>query len=212
MRREHLELTLSRGQFRIGTLHEYRDIEKFGPEIGDEGEGKIEVHLTAREAFVVDILSDDPRAAHMRTVLKGWDEFPSGSQITIQMEPGSSMIRQDETFDHYMFCASMKCDFAQMHAFGYDACLQINNIEGFFTEFSNSIPNARPIIGAPVEYRDRRVDYTETRVSPSAFLKPLRYETQCEFRFLWEPASHPISPLLISCPRALRYCEQILIN
>ena len=96
-----------------------------------------------------------------------------------------------------------------MRAFEYDACLRINDIVGFFTELSNFLPEVRNIGGAPVEYRDRRVDYTETRVSPGAFLKPLAYASQNEFRFLWEPVSHPITPLIVSCPRALRYCEEI---
>lgn len=212
MKRDHLETTLSRGKFRVGTLHEYRDMDKFGPEIGDDGEGKAEVDLTAKEPFAVDILSDDPRAVHMRTVFKGWDEFPKGAKITIQMEVDSSVTRREEVFDHYMYCASMKCDFAQMRSFGYDACLRIDDIEGFFTEFSNCILNAQPVCGAPVEYRDRRIDYAETRVSPRPFLKPLAYAPQSEFRFLWEPVSHPITPFIITCPRALRYCEEVAVS
>ena len=212
MKGGHLETALSRGQFRIGTLHEYRDIDKFGPEIGDDGEGKTVVQLTANEPLAVDLLSDDPRAAHMRTVLKGLDEFPSGSKISIQMEIGSSIARFDGTFDHYMYCVSMKCDLTQMHAFGYDACLRINDIKGFFSELSNCLPNARPIVGAPVEYRDRRIDHTETRASPGAFLKPVAYASQSEYRFLWEPGGHPIAPEIITCPRALRYCEEIAVS
>lgn len=211
MKREHLAATLSRGQFRIGTLHEYRDMDKFGAEVGDDGEGKTEISLTAQDPFAVDLHSDDPRAVHMRTVLKGWDEFPEGAKITIEMKAGSSMTRRKEVFDHYMYCTSMVCDFEQMRAFGYDACLRIDDSEGFFTEVSNCVPDFKIMAGAPVEYRNRRIDYAEVEPWSGGFLKPPSYASQKEFRVLWEPLSHPISPLIITCPRALRYCEEVTI-
>jgi len=40
LRSEHVDSMLGRGTIRLGTLHEYRDIESHGAEIGDLDEGR----------------------------------------------------------------------------------------------------------------------------------------------------------------------------
>jgi len=38
---EHAEMMVNDGQIRLGTLYEYRNIEKYNPEVGDKNEGKL---------------------------------------------------------------------------------------------------------------------------------------------------------------------------
>src|ERR1051326_6272004 len=155
---EHLELALTRGVFRIGTLFEFRNMEKFGTQIGDVGEGTKSIHLNASQPMTFNLLSDDPRAVHARKVFKGWDEFPACVTLLITMQEKSTLALNEESADVSTYGVTTKYDAAQMHAMGYDACLMIADPQGFFVELSNSLPGSLFIIGAEVQYRDRRVD------------------------------------------------------
>lgn len=209
MKATHLEAALTRGAFRIGTLYEYRDIERLGGQIGDDSEGKKAIHLTAITPMRFDLLSDDPRAIHARKVFKGWDQFHPATRLIITMQENSALELNEESQDVYTYCVSMDHDVEQMRAFGYDACLVISDPQGFFAELSNCIPDADFIIGAEVQYRHRRVDYALPGVAPAVFLKAESYASQCEFRAIWQARSHPINPVVIECPRALYYCARL---
>jgi len=103
LRREHLDAVLHGGRFRIGTLHAFRDIERYGATIGDGEEGKRTTFLTSALPIEFDLLSaDDPRAAHARKVIQGWDQFPEGSTLKIRMELGSRLELYTDSPDAYV--------------------------------------------------------------------------------------------------------------
>jgi hypothetical protein len=208
MKAEHLDTTLARGIFRIGTLYEFRNMELHGAEIGDVEEGKKTIHLTAATPMTFDLLSNDPRALHTQKVMKGWDGLPAGSRIQINLNAGVSVELREESPDVYTYCASMTYDADQMRAFGYNTCIKIHDREGFFAELSNCLLDADFIVGTPVQYRPRRVDYADEGVASAVFLKSESYSSQGEFRVLWQPHTQLIAPVLVTCPRALLYCEK----
>ncbi len=208
MRSPHLLAALTDDAFRIGTLYEFRDVERFGAQIGDQGEGKKTTYLTSPLPIEFDLLSDDPRATHARKVFKGWDKLPRGSTIRIRMEPNSSLEIYEHSPDMYVYCATTVYDSVQMRAFGYDSCLAINDAEAFFTALSRCMTDAEFVLGAEVQYGDRRVDHAMPGIAPAPFMKPSAYAEQREFRAVWKPLSATISPLIVRCPAAIQYCVQ----
>lgn len=206
MKAEHLELALSAGQFRIGTLHEFRQIEKFGNEIGDASEGKRTVFQTASESTTFDLLSDDTRAQHARRVFKGWDKFHPASRLFVTLKPRATLELYEECPDLFIYSTTVQFDADQMHALGYDTCLEIHNPHGYFAELTKTmgLPEA---FGAEVQYGDLRVDHNAQGVAPAGFLKDMTYASQHEFRVTWEPLRLPIRPCVVSCPAALEYCK-----
>jgi hypothetical protein len=207
MKAEHLESALSVGRFRVGTLHEFRQIEKFGKEIGDAGEGKKTTFQTTSESVTFDLLSDDTRAQHARRVFTGWDKFHPASRLFVTLEPKAALELYEQCPDLFIYSSTIEFNADQMRAFGYDACLEIHNPHGFFAELTKTmgLPEA---FGAEVQYGDLRVDHEAQGVAPAGFLKDRSYASQQEFRVTWEPLGLPIRPCIVPCPAALEYCRR----
>jgi hypothetical protein len=205
MKAEHLEMALTRGTFKIGTLHDFRNQERLGDWIGDKDEGKRSFHLTPTEQISFDPTSDDPRAVHTRKVIGGFENFAPG-QATIVMHPMSCIETREDVADAYIFCTTHEYDEAEMLKAGYDTCLVIDDVQGFFAEISNCL-DADWLCCAPVIYGDRRIEFAASEPPSAELLKPIDLESQREVRAIWEPREHPIEPRVIDCPRALQYCD-----
>ncbi len=207
MKLKHAIALLDEGIVRIGTLHEYREIERYGPEVGDHEEGKKTAFLSAEHRIVIDLLSDSAPAIFARKILKGWDRFPAGSQIIISMEQGSRLHLTAESPDLYIFCASTEYSLAMMREFRCDACLRIERPQEFFEGLSEAFLEYGTFeIGAEILYgpRERRFE-SQVDLHP-ALLKDERYAYQCEFRAVWLPAAANPRSRLVRCGLAASCC------
>lgn len=197
------------GTIKLGTLFEFRNEELHGVSIGDCDEGRETRVFTHSEIQEFELLSDDPRAVFARQVLKGWDEFPTGTKLKIRMMPSSRLELYGSSPNYLMHCSSLKFDRRGMIRMGYDSCVSIKSPYMFYLEISKALEDLFKFeIGAPVIYSNRIIPYNTEPESHPAFVKPVSYHYQSEFRVVWSSKSaQEISPRIINCPEARQYCD-----
>ena len=137
---EHRAGMLSRGVFRVGTLHDYRRTDIYGELVSDEQEGKKVIggnisQLSAETAHLYPGL-EALRQAGLINI-----DFSSGTRIeNLSIESAVS-----ESPNLLIFSTSVKYS-AKIHehwreAEGYDACYKITSARLFFRAVSRAIRN-----------------------------------------------------------------------
>lgn len=201
------------GNFRIGTLHEYRDYEH--KEIGDESQGSKYFSLLPSEhpgltpeklrEMLPWLEKDRPFLSHDGKVLEKIDpRVPLGVEIR---EP-----------DCYIYCTTSNFDEAVMKRFGYEACVEIKNVKRFFTFLTKGMERyAKFAIIADCVYDNLWGPIESHNEHNAIVLKPKSLKHQREVRFAWQ-ANGPVqidprmglSPKFIYRPDAARCCTQIV--
>lgn len=210
-KRAHANRLVKNGQVRIGTLHEYRDVERYNDQISDAQEGRAVHVLEAKKAIEIDLLNgNDTATLFAQRVFAGWDSLPEGSSIKIVLEPSSALEHNFDFPDQYMYCATERMDLDSMKAFGYDTCVEISNAEAFFSQIMSSMGNITgQYCAKPVTYAERRISFELQHADHPAYIKPASYAQQREFRVMWEPATRPIAPVVLSVPGLVQYCRVV---
>jgi len=205
----HAKRMVKNGQVRIGTLHEYRNDDRYNEQIADAQEGRAVQFLQAERRTEIDLLAGtDAASAFARGVISGWDSLPEGSSVKLVLEPASGLEHRFDFPDQYMYCATERADFGSMKSLGYDTCVEISDAEAFFSLITWHLPSfTGRYCAKPVTYAERRVCFVDRHADHPAFIKPASYEHQREFRMMWEPATRPISPFVVSVPGLGRYCR-----
>jgi hypothetical protein len=207
MKKQHLRDFIRRGSLKIGTLHEYRQVESYGSAIGDEEEGVQFTEFNMPDGGIVDLSGNTRGAAYLRQSLPGsagTDPFRG----EIEFAPGVQLLAKAESPNFFIYCTSARYDRAAMEEFGYDACLEIFNVPKFFNALSRAIRHKGAFIGNnAIEYRERKADWTEPRAVPPWLLKSPEYAYQTEIRAVWHPQKNVVKPLFIDVPRAVKYCR-----
>ncbi|MGR3174681.1 MAG: hypothetical protein ACUZ8N_08800 [Candidatus Scalindua sp.] len=195
---KHADAFFQNGSIRIGTLHEYRDIEKHGSIIGDHQEGVL------REEELYE-----------NKLIKSELDVPSFVHGRIKVHPGSTLqlinskiAVTEQSPDYYMYCVTTKFDHGVMKEFGCDKCIEIKNVKKFIEGLCFCMSNKGKFIGA------FNCIYTDKVVSPGkkppyhpALVKDPKYDNQKEVRFLWEPMNKNPQPILMACRRIPKYCD-----
>lgn len=197
MRHEHAELLLNKGKPRIGTLYEYRDMEKHGGVKGDDSEGK--------KTLCAEIDNEIWTPETQPGITKGFInlEGPVRFQNMIFENP-------QESPNHYLFCASEEFDQNTMHTFDCDACVVIENAEKFFATISRVLRKKAKFVGFfPCQYGSRRVQHNHDDGVHPARIKDTSYRTQKEVRALWGLIKNKAHPLLINCRKVSKYCRML---
>jgi len=201
--KKYAELMAKEGQFRIGTLFEYRDIEKHGEDVGDQKEGTKEIYA--------DNLNFQANRPETMVGLPDFVKNMFKGGVSVQ---GITVGKQISSNDLYIFSAAELFDEKIMRGLGYDACIKINNTSAFLSELTSSmkklelIENKPTILGKCV-YRDRREHFTkETKIHP-ALVKEPKHSYQKELRAIWVPSKYPIESMIINNEKAKKYIEII---
>jgi len=202
MNKKHLWNFLQHGQLRIGTLNEYRDIEKHGGEIGDEKEGTKLIYQ-AFENQEWTSQDEVPKFLRENLIIKNGGKISlHGKNENIKM--GLSL----ETENYYLFSCTTEFSKDSMQRFGYNSCLLIQNPKNFFKLVSKTIRHKASFVGFfPCIYKNRIEKYNQTSSYHLALIKPPSYSYQKEIRGLWYPKNENIKPIIIKNRKAITYCS-----
>lgn len=200
MKSNHANTFFRQGIIRIGTLHEYRDIEKHGKVVGDHQEGMlIEEEL------------------HENLTMQSAEDVPSFVRERIKISPGSKIQLINSTFslsdqspDYYMYCVTTEFDPTVMKEFGCDRCIEINNVQKFIDGLNHCMRHKGKFVGAfNCVYTEKVVSPGKKPPYPPVLVKDPKYENQKEVRFLWEPKNKYPRPERMACRKIPRHCSYV---
>ena len=205
--KKHLEAFLLRGSLKIGTLYEYRKIEKYGGAVGDKNEGLHKTELFLPGGGQIDLASTTPEAEFFRKHVLRPDQ--TDSKVKIVLEDGASLMAHSNSQDLYIYCMTSTFDEAAMKIFGCDTCLEIIRPDEFFAAISRRMRHKGKFEGVvPIQYMDKTTHYLKPHRLHPALMKDTEYAYQSEWRAIWAPTRPPRKPLLMEVPRAIRHCRQ----
>ncbi len=205
MKRQHARQLVRSGICRIGTLFEYRDMEKYGPEIGDTTEGRRSIY------FHGEMSADDPST------------IPEFTKNVINLAgKGSAMInceivQEYKSEDMFVFSGSKEPDPRTMRAMGYETIVKIIDIESFVRAVTPYLHERCPVDLKHVLlglcfYQQRTQHYLRDPGIHPALIKDPEYAYQKELRVIWSPANQPIEPLIVECAPASHFCRFVSDN
>lgn len=199
LRTEHLEAFL-RGQLRVGTSEEYQVPDG---EVGGRGD--------ADDCAV--IWSPPPgnwtgqEAVNFLRSISSGEDIPNDLPVEIRVPGGVTMVWR---VPWYLFCfsTSVSTELVQRmeRQFGYDACVEILDVDAFALALTASDPRLRREV-----YRDDGWDWVsavvtynkehETTLSPTGtiMMKYPEYAWQNEARIAW-PCRPPHQPIFVDAP------------
>lgn len=200
MRREHAARLLREGVLRIGTLHEYRNVERHGAHVGDAEEGSKGAKLTVPHL-------EANSAADLPEFVRGRIQIGLGT--TLEMVNTTFIVSEDSS-DLFIFSCSSSYDPNAMLEMGYEACVKISKPAEFFSAVSHTMRHRGNFEGLfPCVYRDRFTQPGQTHSAHPALLKDPRYAPQREQRAIWSLKASRAQPVIITCRKAARYCERV---
>jgi hypothetical protein len=193
---------LRHGVFRIGTLDDYRNQGRLGPEKGDVGEGTQRVSRFVESAEIED-LQRDPVASK---VIGG----PETGARYVTFE-GVEFGARERVEDVFVFCTTNYPSRRSMLKVGDDACIRITNPRGFFRTLTEELLRLELIdellAVAACTYGRRDTRYEKRVQQHPAFIKLPELSYQHEVRAIWSPRTRPIEPRNIQVPAATKYLQ-----
>ncbi len=120
LHKKHADLLTKEGKLRIGTLYEYRDIEKYGSIIGDEGEGK--------KALYMDVESEKWTDDNQPNFVKSFIKITNGVSVNLK---NVFFEKSEVSLNYYLYCTTEKFDKNALQDFGYDSCVVIEDPRRF---------------------------------------------------------------------------------
>ncbi|WGO96907.1 hypothetical protein QFX18_12710 [Saccharophagus degradans] len=204
--KENAIKTVNHGSFRIGTLYDYRDIEQYGSEIGDVGEGTRSVESAIGEEFLLTGENSNAKGFVSGFIPQVLDRNMWISDVQFR--------RRDNSPDRYLYCVSSEPSRDAMLDFECDTALEITDWPKFFYELRASLRMKvrlqRTCHIMPCIYGDRMAHYSELDENDILQLKPREMEYQKEWRAAWTPVGvGGIKPIIIHSPKAKKYCRII---
>ena len=197
LKKEYAELLINKGNLRIGTLYEYRDIEKHGKIIGDEGEGTKSVYMEMNNVT----WTKDTQPAF------GKSFFNLGEGGVVHFD-GITLEKPTHSPNYYMYCTTSVIDENALVDFGYDTCVVIENPTKFFLAVNRVMRHKGIYEGVfPCAYQSRRVAHYQDNGIHPAIIKPTEYRNQSEVRALWRPKKNKAEPMVIECFKARQFCK-----
>jgi hypothetical protein len=206
--RRFADTMLSRGQIRIGTLHDFRKLEH-GKGIADPVEGKKVVKHDVR--FASAHLPDSTDMKAVRQYAAGWNGAIPVDHPHFEMQ-GITLSMRFDSPDCFIYCLSDTCNSAVMSEFeGADTCVEILDVRRFLgvvTEALNSRIHVAEFLGmSSVSYQDREEQWSDGGWGVNAdLIKEPSFAGQHEVRAGWLPAETPsgrpsIEPIILEDQR-----------
>jgi hypothetical protein len=204
MKRKYAEQFFATGKLRVGSLYDFRKVEDYDEDIGDEGEGTKALwtnqrHITERS---------------IPPFLQGHIRAGGGNRLDIIIDnPNTQVTAQFQDPNYYIFCLSFDFSEARMRKLKHDACIVIEHLS-FFTflhvAMDPYILQDSKGVFSDVLYGPRRHFHSLDPRLPMYRVKPERYGYQNEARVAWIPRpDQPVQPhLYLNVPSARRSCRQ----
>ncbi|MEQ1484626.1 hypothetical protein [Methyloglobulus sp.] len=199
LRREHATRLLAEGILRVGTLHEYRDVGRYGNRVGDSKEGSKGTMLKVDR---LDVMSKDDLPEFVRNSF----EVGSGKFTFIN----STFLVTEDSPDFYIYSVTKRFSAEAMRNLGYDACVRIDDPASFFRALSHSLRHKGSFQGLhSCIYMPRYTPPDKQHNIHPALIKEPEYEGQQEQRAIWQPASSKPRPVILACRKARNYCSRV---
>ena len=208
MQNKYLDSFLRRGSIKIGTLYEYRKVEKYGSVIGDENEGLHKTELSLPGGGEIDLGKLSPEAEYFRKHVLRPDQQHI-KNVKIVLEDEAKLISYSHSPDLYIYCMSSEYDEQVMKEFGCNVCVEITDVAAFLKAVSKKIRHMAKFNGLwKIQYKNKHTHYLKPHRIHPAVMKDPYYEYQKEWRAIWIPFKKPKGPIFIDVPRATRYCRK----
>jgi hypothetical protein len=201
----HAEALIRWGKIRVGTLDDYRNIEKHSSLIGDKDEGQTS-------------LFDDPLFATGETLSAfsaRWVPGFTGPGMSGVTFVGCYFNEPKRSPNCWLYCMSERLSLRVMDSFeaNYDACVRIPGVSPFFMSIWQELARHRPIAGGgiiPVTYRRRSLHYGDDDGLHPIEVKAPGFAPQVEVRFVYFPAQEITEPYLdLTIPGLKAFCEPL---
>jgi hypothetical protein len=200
MRKAHAQRLLSEGVVRIGTLYEYRNIEKHGLVVGDDAEGTKSAVMHVPDLTMTK-QEHVPEFVRQRVVI--------APNTTVHMI-NSKFVVSEESPNYYVFSLAEEYSAPLLKAFGYDTCVRIASANGFFSTLNRCFRHHFRTGGLhQCVYMPREVPPDEQHEIHPALIKDPGYANQREFRFIWEPKAANIRPVVLKCRKLAKWCALV---
>lgn len=193
MHRKHADALVQRGEIRLGTLHDYRNMERHGPMIGDDDEGKKFLFDNVGMATGDTLSRTSPFAARLAAQGMG----------PLAQAPGVAFVactfrERHHSPNCWLFCMSAILSARVMRSFkkGYDACVRIDYYHAFHGVVGEELARQGLVASNPhwtpgeifwCEYKERTQHYLRDDRLPAVMLKAPVYAEQQEVRFAYWP-------------------------
>lgn len=204
MKKAHLNSFLSKGSLKIGTLYEYRAQEALGGAVGDRHEGMRFTWFSLPTHQTLDMSKDTPESRFFGSI------FPNaiGRDIKISFLPDCGLNYVEQDPECFVYCVTNEFSVTAMEEFGYDACLEIVQPDGFFKAISRAIRHHADYLTCErVHYRNRQLNFPQVHHIPPCLIKGSDYAYQNEVRAIWQTRKKLVKPLFIDVPTAIKYCR-----
>lgn len=201
MHREHVERLQKKGEFRIGTLYEYRKEEKYGKVIGDKQEGiKESYHDIENEQWTPET---QPEFTKELIKVAGTGK-PKVTLKNVRLQK----IESSQDYYTYCMCEEFNEDAWKKYSY-YDTCVSIEKPEAFFRAINEELSDTAYFVAiGRCEYLGRQHRMSQNCRTNPAFLKDKTLAWQQEVRVLWLPKKkHAIEPLIVISKEAAQYCS-----
>jgi hypothetical protein len=197
MSRRYADAALRSGDFRIGTLFDFRRAEHYGAQVGDAGEGTIERHRK--------VIEDKWSAETVPDFGRGLFNFDEGGFVTFK---NLTMIYHEGVPNYYIYSTCSALDRDVMASLGYDSCLVIVQPSLFFQALSHRLRHRAVFEDVrPCVYTDRTLMEGESPRFHPALVKPKTFSNQKEVRAVWKPLTTDIAPILVRSRKAASHCK-----
>jgi len=188
---------VQRGRLRIGTLYEYRNIEKHGAIIGDDLEGK--------KIAYMDIQNETISRENQPEFTKKFFHMGNDASVNLQNITLEHLTRSP---NFYIYSTTEVFDENALTDFGYDACVLIQNPKKFFIAISKKLRDIATFRGSfKCQYQPRRVAHDQDNNIDPAIIKGSEYQNQREVRAIWVPTQKIVEPIIIECHKVIKYCR-----
>lgn len=211
-KKRHLNNLVKRGEIRIGTLHEYRNSE-YSEGIYDNTEGLKRVNLKLNGAM--DLFSRDPYTQKLkRNFFRGILNIPDG---VILDGDGSTISREVNHPNCFIFCASSQRVDQVPKTFGYDSAVKIINPENFIEIISKEMKarfGAELSYFGEIKYKSKEEEWNGVDFgnNPSLY-KDESFAYQSEVRAIWTtPNSNSAEPIILQIPELKKYVHPIQLE
>jgi hypothetical protein len=205
--REYAELMVSVGQAYVGTLYQYRNIERLGEELGDAGEG------TSQR-------TDIPKPGNWKD--GGYSDVVHQS---IGAPPGADIELALNVFTHrrtvrngYIYCTSVELSEIAMRKMKAEAAVRIRDVPAFARALDAALRLRVNDIGRSkfdaCSYIGRDRDASSPDLNP-AWVKDERFSYQREYRGAWDVSGDrrlgEDEGVVVRSPAIANVCEIALV-
>ncbi len=200
MSRRFAQGLIQQGSVRIGTLHEYRNDERYGPAIGDPDEGMKAIWST--DNMYADIPESIPDFTKDVVSLTGKGSSMTNCEVVLKLHSPNVFV----------FSISSKLSKSILDRFpGYDTVVKISNTKQFVRALTNALGASSLIepkaLLADCIYMPRSTYYKSDTGAHPALIKDLSFAYQAEVRVLWQPRTEEICPQVLDIPGLQRFCR-----